>query len=186
MIGILKQETEGIYIADHLILLLVEVLVILIAGRVFQKKGWISNQKVVYILLVLVYINMLLSLTIFRRMPGSRDGIVHLKINLGFGLRTGRPSNWTIAFSLLNILLFVPFGVLAYPVLRNYKRIPVIISVTLAGALTSLMIECIQLITGRGMFEITDLLTNTAGAFIGVVVTALLYNTVFKALRKKS
>ncbi len=180
---ILKRETEGINIADHLVMLVVETLVILLLGQAFLKKGWISNKKVIYIMLVLAYINMLFSITIFRRMPGSREGIIHLNINLGFGLRTGHPSTWMFTFSILNILLFIPFGILAYPVFRNYKRIPRIIVVTLFGAFTSLIIECVQLLTGRGMFEVTDLVTNTAGCFIGVVM-AEVFNGLAKLCHK--
>ncbi len=183
---ILKRETEGINIVDHLLMLVVETLVILLLGRVFLKKGWISNWKVIYIMLVLAYINMLFSITIFNRMPGSREGIIHLNINLGFGLRTGHPSSWVLTFSLLNILLFIPFGILAYPIFRSYKRVLRILVVTMAGALTSLGIECIQLVTGRGMFEISDLVTNTAGSFIGVVMAAVFYHIKERVMKGKA
>ncbi len=183
---ILKRETEGINIVDHLLMLVVETLVILLLGRVFLKKGWISNRKVIYIMLVLAYINMLFSITIFNRMPGSREGIIHLNINLGFGLRTGHPSSWVLTFSLLNILLFIPFGILAYPIFRSYKRVLRILVVTMAGALTSLAVECIQLVTGRGMFEISDLVTNTAGSFIGVVMAAVFYHIKERVMKGKA
>ena len=183
---ILKRETEGINIADHLVMLVVETLVILLLGQVFLKKGWISNKKVIYIMLVLAYINMLFSITIFRRMPGSREGIIHLNINIGSGLRTGHPSSWVLTFSLLNILLFIPFGILAYPVFRNYRRIPRVLVVTFSGAVTSLIIECVQLATGRGMFEVTDLVTNTAGCFIGVVMAAVFYHIKERVMKGKA
>ncbi|WP_155834907.1 VanZ family protein [Butyrivibrio sp. FCS006] len=183
---VLKKETEGINIADHLVMLVVETLVILLLGQAFLKKGWISNKKVIYIMLVLAYINMLFSITIFNRMPGSREGIIHLNINLGFGLRTGHPSSWGLTFSLLNILLFIPFGILAYPIFRSYKRVLRILVVTMAGALTSLGIECIQLVTGRGMFEISDFVTNTAGSFIGVVIAAVFYHIKERVMKGKA
>lgn len=67
---------------------------------------------------------------------------------------------------LLNILLFVPFGLIAK--MAFSKRI-----VCLMGLFISLFIEIIQLITGTGVFEISDLIHNTLGAIIGCSIYVL-------------
>ena len=52
---------------------------------------------------------------------------------------------------------------------------------TLAGFILSLMIEVFQLILAVGVFELKDLVLNTAGTFIGAVLALL----VRRALRRK-
>ncbi len=180
---IFKTETAGVGQKEIIALLVVEVLAVVALSIAFRKKGRINVRKVLYILAVMTYTYILLNITLFRREPGSRAGIVHLKIMLGFGFRTGNPS-WIMAFSLLNILLFVPFGILIYLLFRKSSMGIAIFATTITGLCMSSMIELAQFLTGRGMFEVTDLVTNTTGALVGAVVAALLYNKVFKVLRK--
>ena len=70
-----------------------------------------------------------------------------------------------------NVLLFLPFGFLggwAFEAMRN------VLCCTMLGAAVSVGIECLQLVTGRGFFQIDDILTNTLGAFLGSLVFWLL------------
>ena len=46
---------------------------------------------------------------------------------------------------------------------------------TFIGALTSLTVECLQLITQRGYFQIDDILTNTLGSVIGWLVFRMFF-----------
>ena len=65
---------------------------------------------------------------------------------------------------LLNILLFVPFGFsLALLSKRNWL-------VVLSGFLFSAVIEVIQLKLGLGLFEYDDMISNTLGTLIGLLV----------------
>ena len=72
------------------------------------------------------------------------------------------------AFS--NIAAFVPFGFFLSEFLSSksqfgvWRRIGV---VTLVAFGLSLCIECLQLFLDVGFFEVTDLVLNTVGAFIG-------------------
>ena len=43
---------------------------------------------------------------------------------------------------------------------------------TLAGFGLSLTIECLQLLLHVGFFELTDLVMNTLGAFVGALISA--------------
>ena len=70
------------------------------------------------------------------------------------------------------MLLFIPYGfVLAWagPRQRNFFRNAA------TGAMTSLAIECMQLVTGRGYFQIDDILTNIVGTVLGYICYMLLY-----------
>ena len=62
-----------------------------------------------------------------------------------------------------NILLFVPLGAMLNRLwLRGY--------VVLIPVLLSLIIETLQLVLGRGLFETDDIISNSLGGLIGVLV----------------
>ena len=67
----------------------------------------------------------------------------------------------------LNVLLFVPFGFLLPMISKHFKN--PIITVTI-GCLFSGMIEIMQYISGRGLTEVDDVITNTIGAAVGVAM----------------
>ena len=66
---------------------------------------------------------------------------------------------------ILNILMFVPFGIL-FPAVRKASFVKTV----LYGGLFSLMIEILQFLLSTRIADITDLINNTAGAFIGAVL----------------
>lgn len=68
---------------------------------------------------------------------------------------------------ILNILIFVPFGALSAELIKN--RFP-IWTVFVAGFSLSLAIELLQLVTRTGTFETDDLIHNTLGAALGVLL----------------
>lgn len=170
LVDIFKQETEGINLAAQLTFLAIEAVIFFGFWITIGKKKNIFRKRLLVIYLLLAYLEFLFSITVFRRPWGSREGIVHLYIRLGFGLRTGHPSFRISAFSIYNMILFLPFGVLAGMAMRAKSRLKGIIMITVIGACLSLLIECVQLFTGRGMFEVTDLITNTTGGFIGALI----------------
>lgn len=76
--------------------------------------------------------------------------------------------------SLLNILLFVPLGMilpLLWEKYRSRKR------TLLFGFVTSLFIELLQIFTFRAT-DINDLITNTLGTFVGFVLADVLIKKV--------
>ena len=95
-------------------------------------------------------------------------------------------STWGIntrnnAYVVENVLLFIPygfFGSMAFEKLRRFFP-----SMAL-GTVTSLGIECMQLITKRGYFQTDDIWTNILGTMIGFCVFRLLF--CFKVVNKKS
>lgn len=69
-----------------------------------------------------------------------------------------------------NIAIFMPFGFLV-PVLERKKRkfgFTCLLSFEL-----SLTVECIQLVTRTGCFDVDDILLNTIGGMLGYLVYAL-------------
>lgn len=75
-----------------------------------------------------------------------------------------------------NIVVFVPFGFFLSEFLsptkefRAWHRIGL---VTLVSFGLSLFIECLQLILRVGYFELTDLVMNTVGGFLGAGISAM-------------
>ncbi len=177
---IFLSEIRGIDVSNQIIVAVFLAIIIFVPMIFISKSVSINWKKLVMIYLFLIYVFFVLSITIFRRPEGSREGIIHLFINLGFGLKTGRPSLRISAYSIYNILLFVPLGLFAYLVIRKREILKSIVATTLLGTFCSLMIEFAQLLTGRGMFELTDILTNTVGSLLGAVLSVFIYQVVYK------
>lgn len=68
-----------------------------------------------------------------------------------------------------NILIFTPFGFLI-PIMN--RKLRGFFRVILLGFELSLAVECVQLVTKTGSFDVDDLLLNTIGAFIGYLFYA--------------
>lgn len=83
--------------------------------------------------------------------------------------------------TILNIVLFVPFGFFLPLLYKKYQRIK---TVALTGFLFSLSVEIVQMF-GWGSTDINDLITNTAGACLGYLVYYLLSKVLPKDLRKQ-
>lgn len=134
-----------------------------ILGIVFRRK--VSRVRVALGILLAAYLTLVLSVVGFPR-------ITELTLDVScnfvpFADIVSAGSRYIIQ-NLLNILLFVPLGVLA-PLLweefRSLKRI-----LLLGGAL-SLFIEVMQLFTFRAT-DVDDLIMNTLGAVLGYLLTA--------------
>ena len=70
----------------------------------------------------------------------------------------------------LNVLMLVPFGFLFPLISERFKSLPLTV---FSGFVLSSSIEIMQYITGRGVTEIDDVINNTAGAFVGYLMYAL-------------
>lgn len=130
--------------------------------------------------LFISYLAIMLNITFLEREMGSRVGI-SLKL---FETMGGPQSN---AYVLENILLFIPFGILAAHLHRKSRKRRIvnrevsdgfkvilsicgsIVKITLIGMVCSLGIETLQLITGKGYFQLDDIVMNTIGTCIGCV-----------------
>lgn len=71
----------------------------------------------------------------------------------------------------LNIMLFVPFGLFSFMLLRNNRIWRIVVPFVSGFVLTSL-IEILQYKLKRGTFELDDIFNNMLGALIGVLLGA--------------
>ncbi len=107
------------------------------------------------------YAAVILCITYLSREYGSRAGIdMELFSTWGINARNN-------AFVIENVLLFIPYGFVCAWAFLSCRRLPCCL---LVGMASSLAVECMQLMTGRGYFQIDDVLTNTLGAVAGWVL----------------
>lgn len=133
------------------------------AGRRKRGKAAISLPATTCLVM---YVAVLLAITYFSRESGSRIGIdLELFSTWGINKRNN-------AYVVENVLLFIPYGFLL-PWARVRQRN--FFWCLLTGALTSMGIECMQLITGRGYFQIDDILTNILGTILGYFAYCLVH-----------
>ena len=132
------------------------VLISLVKSRAGRQT--VQRKKVGAIFLCSFYLTGLAGLTFFNREQGSRNGLSLLPFE------TWRFQLRAVMFEVENVLLFVPAGILlpmVFPGTDRWKRMAL-----LAGLMT-LCIETTQLITGRGYFQVDDLINNFLGGILG-------------------
>lgn len=129
-------------------------------------RGKRERQAFVPLIAFGLYLAILLVITFLSRESGSMPGAMDLKLFSTWGI-----NNRNNAFVVENVLLFIPYGFLsccAFVRLRNF------FGCMLFGALTSVAVECLQLVTARGYFQIDDILTNILGTVVGYLLFRLL------------
>ena len=91
------------------------------------------------------------------------------------------PPNYYLFFMdseiLANVWLFIPLGAILYKLFHMWEMIALPVVITL-------LIETTQLILDIGAFELSDLIANTLGGVIGIMVCYLLEPLVNRAWNK--
>ena len=143
-------------------------IVVMLLLKVINKKRVRSGRTpfcVVSTTALMTYIFIILCITFLSRENGSRIG-VDMEIFATWGINARNN-----AYVVENVLLFVPYGILVPWVFKGCRKF---FSSFLIGITTSFIVECLQLITARGYFQIDDILTNTLGAIIGYYIFKIL------------
>ena len=144
--------------ADYIIYCIL-VSPIILGVRVLLRRKFSLPKPIEFIFSL--YLVGVVSITILSREPGTRTGI-YLQL---FQTLNRTPQSFAYFFE--NILLFIPFGILAPFTIRKLTSfLPCII----AGFLFSLGIELIQLVTKCGYCQLDDLIMNTLGTMIGCLI----------------
>lgn len=126
-------------------------------------------KRVILMLAFAGYIALVLFATNFRTSGMIREVNLHLFRAWREALNNFSQHRWLNV--LLNIGMFFPFGFLLPILSRKFRKwyysIP-------AGFSFSLLIELLQLIFSRGVFDVDDLFCNTLGAMIGYFVVMVI------------
>ncbi len=149
-----------------LIILVLSALLIFYRAVWRKKKGGPMHlpwRRILWWCVFACYCFVVLCATIFMRFPSEMPERAYpLFYSYQEAWITGSESSWRNI--ILNFCMFMPLGFLL-PL--GWKRLQRGLWILLAGFGFSLMIECVQLLSRRGMFEPDDLLGNTVGALIG-------------------
>lgn len=138
--------------------------VVLITVFLLIERKRLCFTSILFAVAAAAYGTFLLTITILGRDEGntSRWDQLFSTYVRAFNGQTG--AMYDIFY---NIVLFVPVGILA----ARYQRMKIVIPALL---IIPLCIELVQLITTRGVFEITDIVNNYLGGLIGFVIARLI------------
>ena len=154
---------------------------LLVASRVLEKKLLQKMATVIFVIYILgvIYITLLgrtgnqelhISLVPFWSYRVMLRGVFHALCQCDWrGVMQevkfiGYPTWSSLA---LNILLFVPLGMLLPVVKESFGTLK---KNLILGIILSLSIESLQILTKRGWFDVDDVINNTLGAVIGVIL----------------
>lgn len=166
------EQIDGVYFSDIILIVLIAALITIVPGYIKHVKSGLPVKRIVLNFDTAAYLGLILMLTIFRREPGSKSGTIYTHLNFGI-TKAGVYSMRQVIYSLMNVILFVPWGVLMGLYRKKQNPVRTIIMVTIIGFMTSFLIEFLQIATRRGFFEVTDLATNVTGAFLGAFCVAI-------------
>lgn len=170
----IRQQSRGVSV-EQLLLMWVICIAILHIGCILYtgfSGRKVKEYKEVLLILILGYACFGAQITLFRREPGSR-GVMYTFLHFGnlFG-------NWyerqQFFYAFLNVCFFIPWGFLLGLWRWEDKVWKRLFTVTEYSFLTTASIEIIQLVTGRGFFEVTDLVTNLIGGVIGGILACII------------
>ncbi len=139
----------------------------------------INRKKAFYQAVLVMYLVLLAEITLLERETGSRIGISLCLFETMGNLRDN-------AYVLENLILFIPYGFLLPYVWKWTEKLGICVFL---GFATSILIEVLQLVSGRGYFQVDDILMNTLGMGCGWIiyrVTILIKRILYRVIRKSS
>lgn len=130
---------------------------------------------IIYLILQLIYIKNVLTtiiyfifscyLVVVWILVGMPD-VLYMKLNANINVVAFRGMLGDYEQTILNVLLFIPMGMLLPITSTRFRNLRVIL---ITGFLCSFMIEAAQLLTLRAT-DINDLISNTVGTAIGFII----------------
>ena len=175
---LINQQFNGFSIVLLLEMTLVFSWVAFAAEFIYTRKTGTKFSIKAFITLVLLifYACFMFQIAIYRREPGTEHR-VRTDIDLG-SLHGDFVAEMQVGYCLLNILFFVPWGIFLgiRRMLMNREEagIKTVVMSILVSFIASAVIELSQLVTGTGIFELTDILMNTLGGTAGVICAKLM------------
>ena len=118
-----------------------------------ERKGWILGLG--------FYIAILIQMGVISRTPGSISEMVWIPFQTPGG------DYLVVLYSLANLVIFIPFGILVPKVFRGINSVWAMALITL---MTSVLIEIVQFILSCGYSEVEDVIMNVAGGVIGYLI----------------
>ncbi len=135
-------------------------------------------NRYLYVFVFVIYLGILFYFLFFAEMFGRAAAHDRYSYNLVPFKEIGRfiryrdiLGNTAVGLNLLgNVAAFIPFGLFAPVLIKREARLWQTAFFTM---LLSLIIECIQLVTKVGSFDVDDIILNTLGGIIGGIICFL-------------
>lgn len=125
-------------------------------------KGFRSGMRYSMGVLLIEYISLIYCSTVFFRITCSSVQYDYMPFWSYQAYFDGREPNALIE-NMMNILVFVPIGLLLGHLIKNKT----FVRVAIMGVCISIGIELLQLILKKGFSELDDIMHNTLGCLIG-------------------
>ncbi len=158
-----RYQEIPICIYEYLLLVFCLGLVLLIALKGI-REGWRLSVG----LLAIVYIVLIYCVTVFSRAYSETAGHDFTPFWSYRAIENGK--NDLLTENIMNVVVFVPVGFLLSCVSRRLKWWMVL----LIGFGISLSIESLQFVLKRGFSEFDDVIHNTLGCLIGIMLVAFI------------
>ena len=152
-------------------------IILLLTLLLFERKR-LSFGTVLFSIFASLYFTFVLTVTILGRSEGTESSWDRLLSIYSRAIGGEQAAQFDILY---NIVLYFPIGLL----ISHYKQNNIVIIALFAIPVT---IELCQLITTRGLFEISDIINNFLGGLIGLGIarlTAKLYNIIKDRIVKR-
>lgn len=125
-------------------------------------------SKVINQILFLIYLILLVWIIIFKL---ETNMVQFLETYYFRNVNTIPYKYYSATEVFLNILIFIPFGIYIKAIFKNISFLGVIF----CALLLSFSFETCQYFLAVGHSDITDLIDNTIGAFLGIVIFKIIY-----------
>lgn len=172
--ALLAQQLRGVPVAALCLVALCGSVAVFLLAALRRWRGGVPvplHRRLLWCL-VLFYLCFVAMVTLLNREAGSREGISTQVFAFFAGGKVQSVQQFVYAF--LNVVLFVPWGLLLALLREEEAATKRLLMVSLTCFLSSFAIELAQLATARGYFELEDLVANTLGGFVGALAGSLL------------
>lgn len=120
------------------------------------------KEKIPAVCFTVLYLCLVYTSTVLSRAPGTAAGVA---LSPFWSYRRWLDGNILfLQYIVLNILMLLPIGISLCALWESRKRI------VCFGFGFSCFIEISQLLTGRGLFDIDDIMHNTIGVMLGILI----------------
>lgn len=134
---------------------------------ILYRRGKMKVSTAIITPILVFYLSFVLTITIISRVPRRQ---VRYNLELFWtikGILAGR--SYLIWEVFWNVVLFIPMGLMVSALIlhRRWTALPICV-------VASTVVEIVQLLTRRGMFEFDDIIYNSVGAALGFVLYLML------------
>ena len=153
---------------------LITVIIVMIISFIilerYYKKNKITKTQMCFSILFIIYLLHVYGSTVFSRLPSTRK--YQLEVFWSWkeilnSMNTTYPKYELLLENTLNVIMLLPLGIFL-PLVYG-KKIDWKVGL-LIGFCISFSIELMQLILCRGMFDVDDIIHNSLGFLIGIVI----------------